>query len=476
MFTNTLKNYFREYSKYPLVQTCEGVIRFGEVWEKSDRYIKSLSVFEGKRIGLVSVPSPETLILICALMRLNPKIILFSPFEPSSLIYRYIQETQPLALLCDDNYASKYTASPVPVVSYRKIEEVKQLRISGALDKLQIGEECIFIIMTSGSSAAPKKVVLTGSNLLNNAYYSNRNLIFQPGDVWLLSLPLFHVSGLSVLFRSIESGGSIYIPSENIRWWEMDLPPEVTHISVVSTIMKRLLDKENYFLRKRIQGILLGGGPIPEGIVRRCYDMGLPLYTTYGLSEMSSQVTTTCPDDTLSHLLTSGKPLVPDTVKIGKDGDIFVRGPCRFQGYLRENTVEQPFDEEGWFVTQDIGKWTSDGYLQILGRKDNVFICGGENIQPEEIENQIMSSGFVDKVMVVPKKDEEYGYVPVAFVDFSEDNKEKALNEYLQERISGIKIPKCYLPFPSEFEEKGIKISRKKLTEWVCNNIKQKGK
>jgi len=476
VFTNTLKNYFREYSKYPLVQTCEGVIRFGEVWEKTDKCVKNLSILEGKRVGLVSVPSSETLTLICALIRLNTQIVLLSPLDPPPLIYKYIKETQPSVLFCEDDYICKYTESPVSIVSYKRIDDIKQLEISNNWDKLQIGEECVFIIMTSGSSAAPKKVVLTGSNLLNNAYYSNRNLIFQPGDVWLLSLPLFHVSGLSVLFRSIKSGGSMYIPSGNIRWWEIDLPLEVTHISVVSTIMKRLLDKENYFLRKRIQGILLGGGPIPEGIVRKCYDMGLPLYTTYGLSEMSSQVTTTCPNDTLSHLLTSGKPLVPDTVKIGKDGDIFVRGPCRFQGYLRENTVEQPFDEEGWFVTQDIGKWTSDGYLQILGRKDNVFICGGENIQPEEIENQIMSSGFVDKVMVVPKKDEEYGYVPVAFVDFSEDNKEKALNEYLQERISGIKIPKCYLPFPSEFEEKGIKISRKKLTEWVCNNIKQKGK
>jgi len=476
VFTNTLKNYFQEYSVYPLIQTCEGVIRFGEVWEKTDKCIKNLSILEGKRIGLVSVPSPETLTLICALIRLNTQIVLFSPFDPPPLIYKYIKEIQPSVLFCEHDYARKYTESHVPILSYKKIEDIKQIEIANNFDKLQIGEECIFIIMTSGSSNSPKKVVLTWSNLINNAYYSNRNIIFQQGNVWLLSLPLFHVSGLSVLFRSIESGGSIYIPSENIRWWEMDLPLEVTHISVVSTILKRLLDKENYFLEKRIKGILLGGGPIPEGIVSKCYEMSLPLYTTYGLSEMSSQVTTTCPDDTLSHLLTSGKPLIPNTVKIGNDGDVFVRGPCRFQGYLRENTVEQPFDEEGWFATQDIGKWTSDGYLQILGRKDNVFICGGENIQPEEIENQIMSSGFVDKVVVVPMKDEEYGYIPIAFVDFFSDKKEDALKEYLKGQIPSIKIPKYYLPFPKEFEEKGIKISRKKLTEWVCNNIKQKGK
>ncbi|MGC8845262.1 MAG: o-succinylbenzoate--CoA ligase [Candidatus Hydrogenedens sp.] len=474
MFNCKLQDYFQEYSSYPLFQTCEGVIRFREIWKKSDKFIKYLSKLEGKRIGLISATSPDALILICASVRLNTQIVLFSPFDPPSLINRYIQETQISILFCEDNCIYKYSEFPIPVVSYQKIEAVEQFNIPNISNSLAI-EESIFIIMTSGSSTSPKKVVLTLSNLLQNAHYSNRNLTFHYGNTWLASLPLFHVSGLSILFRSIESGGSIYIPSGNTRWWETDLPPEVTHISVVSTILKRLLDKENYFSEKSIKGILLGGGPIPHGIVRKCYEMSLPLYTTYGLSEMSSQVTTTSTHDSLSHLLTCGKPLIPDTVKVDNDGNIFVRGPCRFLGYLQGNTIEQPFDDEGWFATQDIGKWTSDGYLQVLGRKDNIFICGGENIQPEEIENQIMSSGYVNKVVIVPMKDEEYGYIPIAFVEFTYNKKESDLKRYLKQQISSIKIPKYYFPFPEEFEGKGIKVSRKKLMEWVCNNIKQTG-
>ncbi len=468
MHNESLQNYFQQFFKYPFIKNRNGFATFREVWGNIEIYTKKLSSLEGKRVGIIAVPTTETLTLICSLVRLNSQIALLSPFDPPIFIYKFLKETQVSVLFCEDDYFNKYTEPPIPVIPIKNIHKIK----SDDFQSSSSSEECKFIIMTSGSSSTPKKVLLTLNNLLINAHYSNQNLPFREGDTWLLSLPLFHVSGLSILFRAIKGGGSIFIPSENIRWWETNIPSEITHLSVVSTIMKRLLDRKDCLTKNKWKSILLGGGPIPKGIVQQCYDMYLPTYTTYGLTEMSSQVTTTYQNDSLSHLLTSGKPLIPDTVKIGEDGNIFVRGPCRFQGYLQNDTLEQPFDKDGWFATQDIGRWTEDGYLQVLGRKDNVFICGGENIQPEEIENEIMSSGFINKVVVVPMKDEEYGHIPVAFVEFSEGKGEKEISHYLKEKISGIKIPKYYFPFPKEFEEKGIKISRELLITWLSNQEK----
>ncbi len=458
MITHELQSYFREYEKFPFVKTDRGAVSYGEVWKESEQGLKKWRYIEGKRVGLVATVHPETITLLCSLIQLNSQIVFLSPYEPLLSIHKHIQEGGIEVLFCGEEYKAHYKGSPVPVLSFGESDNQS---FSEYGNHSQEVVSFSFIIMTSGSSSSPKKVVLTQDNFLTNAYYSNRNLPFHQGDTWLLSLPLFHVSGLSIIF-----------PSKNARWWEGVFLPEVTHISVVSTIMKRLHEKGT--LRKdRLKGILLGGGPIPAKLVEQCYKIGLPIYTTYGLTEMSSQVATTCTGDTLQHLLTDGKPLIPNTVRIDDEGCIWVRGPCRFQGYLTGDTIEKPFDNDGWFCTKDIGEWTSDGYLKIKGRKDNIFISAGENIQPEEIENCMMSSGFVNRGIVIPMKDEEYGQIPVAFVEYSESGSEDKLRGYLKERIAGIKIPRYFLPFPEEVEG-GMKISRKQLIEWLHQKKEQK--
>lgn len=474
VLSTDIQDRFLNYSLCPLIKSQNSVLSFKEICDSSERYAKNLLNYEGCRIALLPIPSAETLILINSLIKLHAEIVLFSLYEPWNTISKNMDELKVQALFCPDKYLKKCSDTTVPVISISEIDKLNQPTSSKIKNTKRICEKSIFIIMTSGSSASPKKVVLTLDNVLTNAYYSNQNLPFQYGDTWLLSLPLFHVSGLSTWFRAIESGGSVYLPDENYRWWEIDLPAEITHISVVSTIMKRLLDREPLSSHIRMKGILLGGGPIPDRIVRACYSTGLPLYTTYGLTEMASQTTTTSKNDTLEHLLTAGKPLIPNTVRIEKDGTISVRGPCRFFGYLESNEINQPFDGQGWFNTKDLGKWTQDGYLQILGRKDNVFICGGENIQPEEIENIIVSSGYVDKAVVIPVEDTEFGYIPIAFVKFTEGSKEEQLKSYLKEKISGLKIPRAFYPFPRGFEEKNIKILRKELNYWINHIQKEK--
>jgi len=474
VFSFNIQDYFHNRSSCPLIKSQNQVLSFKEVWESSEIYARHLLHYEGCRVGLLPVPSIETLILIGSLIKLHSEIVLFSLHEPWESVSKNMEELKVQALFCPDEYLNKYLDVPIPIIPIKEIEKLNLTTSSKIKNTKRICEESVFIIMTSGSSGSPKKVVLTLENVLTNAQYSNQNLPFQYGDTWLLSLPLFHVSGLSTWFRAIEGGGSVYLPDENHRWWEEDLPAEITHVSVVSTIMKRLLDKKHLHLHSGMKGILLGGGPIPNGIVRACYSMGLPLYTTYGLSEMASQTTTTSANDTLEHLLTAGKPLIPNTVRIEKDGTISVRGPCRFLGYLKDDEITQPFDEQGWFNTKDLGGWTSDGYLCILGRKDNVFICGGENIQPEEIENFIMSSEYVDKAVVMPVEDEEFGHIPIAFVKFTEKNREEQLMDYLKKKISGLKIPRAFYPLPRELEGKGIKVLRKELNYWINHVQKEK--
>ncbi|HOK10009.1 MAG TPA: o-succinylbenzoate--CoA ligase [Candidatus Hydrogenedens sp.] len=474
--TNDINAFFRSYASNLFIRTKNNTYSFKDILMKSDEYLKHISSIERCRVGLLCVPSIETIAILFTLIRLQAEIIVLSPKEPENRIHSILNQLEADILLCTDKYLNKSQIryAPIPVCAIEKIDTIKSLIIPKRMKRKRVSNAPSFIIMTSGSSGSPKSAVLTIDNMLVNAHFSNRNISFKEGDTWLLSLPLSHVSGLSILFRAIEGGGCIYVPENQIRWQDTELPPEITHISVVSTIMKRILDNNRLPENNTLKAMLLGGGPIPEGLVKTCYAKGFPLYVTYGLTEMASQVTTSTPEDTLEHLLTSGKPLINDTVHIEDDGTISVNGPCRFLGYLKNGILEKPFDSQGWFNTQDFGEWTSDGYLRVLGRKDLVFICGGENIQPEEIENCMLSSGYVEKAVVIPLDDAEYGMIPIAFVEFAKGYNEDKLKSYLKERISGIKIPRYFYPIPEEFNVTGIKVSRKILQNYAYKNIKVK--
>jgi O-succinylbenzoic acid--CoA ligase len=160
----------------------------------------------------------------------------------------------------------------------------------------------------------------------------------------------------------------------------------------------------------------------------------------------------------------SGRPLAYRQIKVA-DGEILVRGECLFQGYLTGTGVERTIGINEWFGTRDLGSIDPEGYLTVVGRKDNMFLSGGENIQPEEIEEALMNIGRIYDAVVVPMTDEEYGERPVAFVQVHPDTEldEEAIQRSLREILPGFKVPSRILPFPSTETKAGIKFSRKEL-------------
>ncbi len=169
----------------------------------------------------------------------------------------------------------------------------------------------------------------------------------------------------------------------------------------------------------------------------------------------------------MEHLLTSGKPLVEDTVSISGEGEILVRGETLFHGYLHpDGSLALPLTEDGWFATGDLGFFDADGYLHVTGRRDNMFISGGENIQPEEIERHLCALEGVEEAMVVAVDDEEWGQRPVAFVRVAHDRNAdvRRFDEELREVLPGYMIPDAVLPWPEDLVAGGIKASRAELT------------
>lgn len=287
-------------------------------------------------------------------------------------------------------------------------------------------------LQTSGSSGTPKTACHTLYNHVKNAEGSQAKIPLEPNSIWGLTIPLYHVGGLGILFRSYLAKSKILLSKNWTR---------ATHLSLVPTQLYRLL-KDPAPL-PNLQTLLLGGAPIPT--------LSTPwnVLPTYGMTEMSSQIVT-------DHAL---HPYAQ--MKITPTNEIWVRGDVLFQGYLQNDHLHLPLNAEGWFETGDLGRWNQNRF-EIIGRKDNLFISGGENIQPEEIEAAIRLHCHIDEAIVIPLKDAEFGARPGVFL--RDPSLLPLIQGKLLEILPKFKIPIRAFPFPDEV---GLKPNRK----WLSNNL-----
>lgn len=286
------------------------------------------------------------------------------------------------------------------------------------------------LLHTSGSTSAPKIAVLTLANLIANAKSVIEAVDLKPKDQWKLTLPLYHVGGISILIRCILARATLVI----------DDSPLITHLSYVPTHLYRATP-----VYKKLKCLLLGGAPIQN------YPSQLPIYTSYGLTEMASTVTL------------NGNLLPNRELKL-IDGEIFVKGPCLFQGYFGEKP------HADWFGTKDLGRW-ANGKLEILGRKDWMFISGGENIQPEEIEAHLLTIPDVEEAAVLPVNDPEFGQRPVAVISSKRKLTLQEMQNHLSERLPKFKIP-ISLFFLNEMPRKNhFKLDRFILAQYIKDQL-----
>jgi O-succinylbenzoic acid--CoA ligase len=310
------------------------------------------------------------------------------------------------------------------------------------------------IILTSGSSAKSKAVLHTLGNHYFSALGAHDNIPFGLGDKWLASLPMYHISGFSLIMRAWLHGGTLACPAPIQPLAESIKQYDITHLSLVPTQLIQLLEDPACVRKlKGLTAILLGGAPTPLNLIIKALALELPIYRTYGSTEMASQVTTTYAKDCRDINNSAGHPLKYRQVKLSPDGEIVVKGRPLFKGYVHENEVVLPLDENGFFATGDVGYFDDGKRLYLTGRKDLMFISGGENIHPEEIEQVIGQMESVEQAVVVPIEDTHFGKRPVAFIKTKKGLKfdDARAKEVLRDQLESFKIPDCFLPWPRDF-------------------------
>jgi o-succinylbenzoate---CoA ligase len=277
------------------------------------------------------------------------------------------------------------------------------------------------VVHTSGSSGSPKPVELTYGNWLWSALGSAVALGLDADERWLCALPLSHVGGLSIVMRSAIAATTAIVherfDTEKVLA-ALRRPDGPTVVSLVPTTLQRLLDAG---LRDppALRWVLLGGAPATPALLGRAAAAGVPVATTYGLTEACSQVTTL------------GAPLFCTAVRLAPDREILVSGP----------TVAPSAGPV--LHTGDLGAWNADGALHVVGRKTDTIVSGGENVSPVEVEAVLESHPAVAEAAVHARGDREWGEAVVATVVLRADASQDDLRAYCAARLASFKVPKA---------------------------------
>jgi o-succinylbenzoate---CoA ligase len=467
------------------------------------RQLAALDIGEGSRVALLAMNGLPFVATVHALTRLGAILVPLNTRLTKAELCWQIQDVQAMWLLSDDHFfeLGESIVQELPlvrtallivtpeghdVVLHSGVEADVVLHDQIDLESLQS------IMYTSGTTGEPKGVLITyemqfavpssGSRKDIDSHLLPTGKVYTPGsargttptessgnalgyfadDCWLACMPLFHIGGLAILFRSVINGISVILHEKfDAQAVNKAIKEErVTLISVVALMLQRMLaaldDEGNHACYPAtLRCVLLGGGPVSRSLLEDCVARGIPVSQSYGLTESCAYVTILEPADALRKIGSAGCPLSHVQLQIvnergqnaraGEPGVICLKGPSITRGYDHRPTATELVIHDGWLSTGDIGYLDEDGYLYVLDRRDDLIISGGENVYPAEIESILLSHPDIVDAGVCGQPDAEWGQVPVAFVQVRSGSSvtAEALQSFLESRLARYKRPKA---------------------------------
>jgi len=436
------------------------------------KQLAALGIEKGSRVAILGENDSNTIFVMYGCMHLQCEMVILNrKLSQSELAYQ-IDDAQVTNVLVNDNDLALIPEN----VNFLLFSEIE----NSGCEAIEISKEwtvdqTVSIMYTSGTTGFPKGVRQTVENHQSNALASVLNIGLSEKDVWLCAVPLFHISGFSILVRSLLYGNEVKLyrkfDSESIA---KDIAyGRITHISLVAVMLERILhvlEQHEMKASPSFKLILAGGGPVPIDYLRRAEERGMKVLQTYGMTETSSQTATLPAEDALRKIGSAGKPLFFNQIKIlgaegpYQEGEICIRGPHVTPGYVGR-FENKPSTEDGWLHTGDIGYLDEEGYLYVVDRRSDLIISGGENIYPAEVENVLMGHPAVKEAGVCGVEDATWGQVPVAFVVLKQAVSTDEIIDYCHVHLAKYKVPKQVHIVDSLPRNASNKLMRRKLKE-----------
>ncbi|HJQ39053.1 MAG TPA: AMP-binding protein [Thermoanaerobaculia bacterium] len=307
------------------------------------------------------------------------------------------------------------------------------------------------LLYTSGTTGKPKGVMIPRRQLYWNGYNTVINWGLRDDDVSPIFTPLYHAGGIAAFLIPIFCAGGTIILHKGFDTTEVWRTIEKSTVVLgVPTIWKLLMDAPEFHTAdlSKVRWFISGGAPLPQYIIDAYQKRGVVFKQGYGMTEVGVNCFTMTVEDSFRKPGSIGKPMLFTEVKLenmdGDVGEMLIRGPHVSSGYWNnEEATRASYGEDGFFRTGDLARRDEDGFFYIAGRRKEMFISGGVNIYPAEIEAELVAHPSVSDAAVIAVPDETWGEVGVAFVVGNIDAEE--LSAYLEIKIAKYKVPRRFV-------------------------------
>ncbi|PFN95784.1 o-succinylbenzoate--CoA ligase [Bacillus sp. AFS076308] len=447
--------------------------------------LQALGIRKGQFVGVLLKNHLDTVTILFALQLLGARaVILNNRLTAAELVFQ-LKDSRSAFLILEESFTQTEAVITEQIDQLTTITKTKLTQIKSEepyiQEEISLTDICT-IMYTSGTTGNPKGVIQTYGNHWWSSTGSALNLGTIDSDCWLCAVPLFHISGYSILMRSVIYGMPIVLHEHfDVEQTIKDIQlKKVTIMSVVGTMLTQIVEAlEDRRLPASFRCMLLGGGPAPLPLLEACVKKDIPVFQSYGMTETSSQIVTLSPEDSLQKLGSAGKPLFPsqlriehengETAKAGMPGEIVVKGPNVTPGYLNRSEATEEKIRDGWLYTGDIGYLDEQGFLYVKDRRSDLIISGGENIYPAELEAILLAHPDVMDAGVTGVEDKKWGQVPVAFIVKKKDTNlsGEELQRFCMERLAKYKLPTAFYFTELLPRNAAKKLLRRKLREWV---------
>jgi len=437
--------------------------------------LASLGVGAGDRVAVYSQNRPEILELLLACGLLGACLV--------PLNWRLAgQELEKIVADCQPKVTFMEPGLPVEGLTGPSIFSLQTMDVPPVPLPRVDPNQALAIFYTGGTTGVPKGAVLTHASMQWNAWNTISGWGLSPEDIAPIFTPMFHTGGLNVMATPLLClGGTLVLPGnfEPARALEVIEQERCTLVFLVPT-MYEMLRQVPGFSRSRVAHArkwISGGAPCPKTLFEAYWNEGIPLIQGYGLTEAGPNTFGVSIEDTQKRPGTVGVPLAGIEVKLtdgdghevaaGQAGELHVRGGHVMAGYWNKPKETAQVMQDGWLATGDLAYRDQDGFYFICGRRKEMFISGGENVFPAEIEEVLLTHSNVAEVAVVGVPHPKWGEIGRAYLVLKQPqaHNEQELVDHCQKVLAKYKVPKEYVIMDSLPKSAAGKVLKRMLME-----------
>jgi fatty-acyl-CoA synthase len=384
-----------------------------------------------------------------------------------------LSDSKPSALVVSGHYAHLTKAQPhaLQVPHHILFEQVPALwltqeSVAPRPAALFPEQHPLFILYTSGTTGFPKGAIYTHQMAFWNSINTALRLDIQSQDHTLICMPPFHTGGWNVLLTPfLHHGASVTLLQkfDAVQVMELLEKESATLFMAVPTMLKMMAQAPGFHNAQlqSLRYLIVGGEPMPIPLIEKWHRKGVPVRQGFGMTEAGPNLFSLHQDDAIRKIGSIGKPnfyvetrIVAEDgqdVPTGEVGELLIRGPIVTPGYWQNPEATQKSFAGDWFCTGDLLRQDEEGYFYVVDRKKNMYISGGENVYPAEVEHFLRSYPDIAEVAIVSMPDEKWGEVGKAFVVLKPGTmaSENDILAFCKGQLAKYKVPK-YIQFINE--------------------------